>query len=339
MTDHERANQTMNHKEIDNCIQAYDHVLRLFQMSNDNYFKRTQILMIVIQSGLFVAFSRLILNYSSPGKSLSAISLALIPLIGLLSAYSWALLITRQRNALELCRCYLRGIEARLLELEVPLAYFTYEAMIFYRPSFKCKQKYVRFRDDQKHFPYHGSKVKIGLMNIEEYMAIFLIAFWFACFVTFLCHSAHAYSLTNDMFSKMSKYFDTFIVRVVYPLFLCELLYFLAVYVAVLLRPHLPKRKWWSKSWIITLSCFLILAVSLGLPLLLKISGQIYSLLWNLGTSFALSMVFLSAFLLCIVVSNIWRRFVLKRQNKSCPKIISFPHLSNKIQETLNHIC
>lgn len=327
MTDHERANQTVNHSEISNCIQAYEHVFRLFQMNNDNYFKRTQILMIVIQSGLFVAFSRLILSSGNAENSLSAISLGLIPLLGLLSAYSWALLITRQRNVLELCRCYLRGIESRLLELEVPLAYFKYEAMIFYRPSFKCKQKYVRFRDDQKDFPYYGSKVKIGLMKIEEYMAIFLSAFWFACFVTFLCYSANAYSLTTAILSKIRMDSDTFIVYVVY-LFLYELLYFLEVYVAVFLKAYWPQRKWLRRFIIASSGIYILFLIH---RILLLTSRQIHSLVWNLGTSFGLSIVFLSAFLLVVLVSNVWRRFVLKRQKKSCPKNMSFPHLSKKI--------
>ena len=45
---------------IEKCLAAYNHVSKILEINNDNYFKRTQILMIVAQAALFTAFSKVL---------------------------------------------------------------------------------------------------------------------------------------------------------------------------------------------------------------------------------------------------------------------------------------
>ena len=77
--------------EIESCLTVYGYVIRNFESGLDHYFKRTQILMIVIQSTLFLSFGKLvqsILLSNSEGNSKRILILLLIGLIAGLGALS-----------------------------------------------------------------------------------------------------------------------------------------------------------------------------------------------------------------------------------------------------------
>jgi hypothetical protein len=198
----------MNEKEKDakNYLDAYDHVLGMFKVNNDNYFKRTQILMLVIQSALFLALTKLLWDSSVKGSCIVHISQIVIALLGVLSACVWMMMIKRQGDLLEFYKCYLRGIESRLMnDFDIPLGCFTYESKIAYRSCKSDKsQRFAYFKMDKnpdqmvilkssleefseqccddnefrKIFPHKNQKVVFKLTLSEQYIARFLLFLW-----------------------------------------------------------------------------------------------------------------------------------------------------------------
>ena len=123
---------------------SHERMLEFFKLHNENYFKRVQALMAAAQVGLLIV----LMNYlpraswwslhpkaSSWGLFLDnmpgRLPIVCITLIGILLAYTWYRLATKQIQSLEFCRRYLRNLEARFQSLGVPLDYFSMEAMIF----------------------------------------------------------------------------------------------------------------------------------------------------------------------------------------------------------------
>jgi len=189
-------------------LDTYDRVFDIFQLNNDNYFKRTQILMFAIQAALFAGFIKLAwdtqIETIISSASLNIVKFILfvfIPLFGSISAFTWVELITKQWNVLELYRCYLRYIERNLLELQIPLACFRAESLVF-----KYKH-YIEFEGSKKDndpeiptiFPHNGRKVELSLMTIEERTAIFLFAFWMSCIVTLLTYTINVQWIKIDL--------------------------------------------------------------------------------------------------------------------------------------------
>jgi hypothetical protein len=192
-----KTQQTDPH--IQHYLQAYQQVWSVYQTNNDNYFKRTQILMFAIQVAVFAALVKLIGDIGNsnilPKSELELAALWIIPLTGFLAALAWATLITRQWNILELYRRYMRYLERVLLSKRVPLGPFTLEKAVFTE-----EQKCILFDSceainnsqvgsaggDQEYFPDYGyrGRMRIGMMRMEEYMAVFLMSFWFSCLVT-----------------------------------------------------------------------------------------------------------------------------------------------------------
>ena len=154
---------------IERYLAAYDHVLRILHINNDNYFKRTQILMIVAQSAVFIVFAKLLtLDTSKVLKVLEAcpflaqhwplflrMLLLIVSSLGIAAGFLWRGFANRQHDVIEFCRTYLRGIESPLMNLDVPLGYFTCEQRIFYRDRPEDKQLYVHFRKNRAKFAYY----------------------------------------------------------------------------------------------------------------------------------------------------------------------------------------
>ena len=141
---------------IDKCLAAYNHVLKILEINNDNYFKRTQILMIVAQSALFVAFAKVLAVKDSRIFDGFALlnqrgALLLITGFGAVFAGLWYLFIRRQCNVLNLCKGYLRGIENYLMRLGVPSAYWTYESKLSH-PRPRRIQPVIRFKIESDFF-------------------------------------------------------------------------------------------------------------------------------------------------------------------------------------------
>ncbi len=211
----ERASDTIRcaQKEVlqimtptEKCLAAYDHVLKILEINNDNYFKRTQILMIVAQSALFIGFVKILtvkkdtLNQSALiTKPLALIALFVIALLGSLSAVVWIHFIRRQSNVLNLCKSYLKCIENSLMQFHVPSGYWTYEGMMSHPESYGASELIMPFKIDTDLFPFplkthddkpfqsrryfqfpykEGKKFRIGLTGIEQGIAWFLFGLW-----------------------------------------------------------------------------------------------------------------------------------------------------------------
>ncbi|MBU0661699.1 hypothetical protein KKG22_06030 [Patescibacteria group bacterium] len=115
--------------ERNTILNAYCIQFDVWKVQNDNYFKRVQILMVVIQAALFTAALRFI-----PPKSESWCEIFIpmvIAVLGIFSAHHWTSLNEKQNQYMEFCRRTLRNLESRLVELGVPLRYFTLEAHVF----------------------------------------------------------------------------------------------------------------------------------------------------------------------------------------------------------------
>ena len=85
--------------------------------------------MVVIQVALLTAALRFV-----PVKSVSwyeVVILMGIAILGIFSAWHWSSLNEKQNQYMEFCRRTLRNLESRLVELGVPLRYFTLEAHVF----------------------------------------------------------------------------------------------------------------------------------------------------------------------------------------------------------------
>jgi len=114
-------------------INAYERAQEFYRLDNENYFKRTQILMVVIQSALFLS---LVTLYSVDDDILERAlwGILAVSILGCLASFAWALLTKRQHQRLELCRYYMRYIESKLKGCndDAPEGFCIYEKAVFY---------------------------------------------------------------------------------------------------------------------------------------------------------------------------------------------------------------
>lgn len=177
-------------EEAKNCLDAYDRVLAIFKLNNENYFKRTQILMVFMQSALFIAFSKLIWRFDDMNKIMLFMSMMSVSILGIMSAWIWYRLIIKQADYLEFCKSSLRNIECRLVNLGIPLEYFKGESQVFHYGLPHC------FRWSGERFPHSNRfregkgifshKVKGRLINIEKKIAFILCLIWIFLFLTII---------------------------------------------------------------------------------------------------------------------------------------------------------
>jgi len=121
-----------NHEgEVKNLMDSYGKILDVWKVHNDNYFKRIQIFMGLLQVGLFLAAFKLL--FPLPKSFTEALIPVFLGIMGILSASMWIGLNKKQNQYLEFCRRTLRNLESRLGSLGVPLEYFTSESLIFGR--------------------------------------------------------------------------------------------------------------------------------------------------------------------------------------------------------------
>lgn len=118
-------NNPQDHDEIANLKYSYDKALDIFRLHNDNYFKRTQIIMVAIQAGLFFVIIKLLTPIPVLPKEL--ILPMIVILIGGAIAWAWGVLMTRQMQYMDLLKKYLRNLEAEFKKLDVPADYFNVE--------------------------------------------------------------------------------------------------------------------------------------------------------------------------------------------------------------------
>ncbi len=179
---------------IETKLAIYDYVLKVFQLATDAYFKRTQLIMIVAQSILFIAFVKLFTAdtigfkgfplLGMDGCALQGIALLVVAILGAISAYIWIVFVSRQRNVLDICRTYLRNIEDSLTELGVvPLGYWKYESLVSHPENYaEAELQDIRSKNPSLfpcwHFPCGNYQKKIGLTGIEQGIAWFLFALW-----------------------------------------------------------------------------------------------------------------------------------------------------------------
>ncbi len=175
-------------KKKKDLLAAYDQVQKIFEQNNEHYFKRTQILMMVIQSALFLTFVKFL---GSDGTKIGisnapgGILLIVVSVLGILGSYAWMEMIKRQRQRLEFCRYYMRSIESKLGNLGMSLQYFTNERKVFH-----CR-KPVHLGKYWERFPYknsrHYEKIRGSVMDVEHGIACFLIILWSTILVATYC--------------------------------------------------------------------------------------------------------------------------------------------------------
>ena len=125
---HER--QSLNpENEAKNLMDSYSKIFDQWKLHNDNYFKRVQVVMGILQVGLFLAVLRHLSPF--PKSCAGAVLPIFLGILGILAALMWVKLNTKQAQYLEFCRRILRNLEARLMSLGVPLEYFTAESLVF----------------------------------------------------------------------------------------------------------------------------------------------------------------------------------------------------------------
>ncbi|WP_419657739.1 uncharacterized protein Dvar_68590 [Desulfosarcina variabilis str. Montpellier] len=115
--------------KTERILDAYKIQLDFWKVQNDNYFKRVQILMVVIQVTLLTAAFKFI--PVKTGSCYEVFALMGIAILGILSSWHWSSLNVKQNQYMEFCRRNLRNLESKLVDLGVPLRYFTLEAHVF----------------------------------------------------------------------------------------------------------------------------------------------------------------------------------------------------------------
>jgi hypothetical protein len=205
-----RTRRSSKEDKINHWLETYKILHNHFNLGQEFYFKRTQILMFAIQIGLATAFIKILIavfDKSQTSYSTCSISelhplhfaLLVISLSGIVFSFIWLTMIQRHWYVSEYCRCYLRYIEGRLMELDIPLAIFRVESAIFH------SQRHVFFGDKyeedknsffQKEFPYEGMKAKIGLMNLEKWVVWVINLIWTICFSIFSYQSLKSGDIT-----------------------------------------------------------------------------------------------------------------------------------------------
>jgi hypothetical protein len=170
-----------NQEEAKNCLDAYDRVMKSYEMNNDHYFKRTQILMIVIQSALFVALAKLASGAHSRYAAATdkvhlvwgAASIMVLSILGVLGALFWFLMIIRQHKRMEFGRTCLRHLEHRM-SCVVPLQYFQKEQDAFwYREPVNLlgtNEFSLKFMRDM------GSRGSV--IEVEKMISAVMLFFW-----------------------------------------------------------------------------------------------------------------------------------------------------------------
>jgi len=175
--------------KADLYLAAYDRVLEIFKVSNDNYFKRTQIVGLFIQSALFAASIKIAWDKDLELNCSKEWLLLAISVMGMLSAFYWFKSIIKQGDYLELCRLSMRDIECCLSQPEhdIPLEYFTKESKVFHdKTGVSFNHAGLQFPREKDHkergllFPH---KVKGGLIKLDKSVPLFLIALWGICFL------------------------------------------------------------------------------------------------------------------------------------------------------------
>jgi len=174
-----RERQPLNpENEPKNLMDSYSKTMDQWKLLNENYFKRVQVMMGILQAGLFLAaFRQLSLFPKSCADVFLRISLGIL---GILSAFMWVKLYTKQAQYLELCKTILRNLEARLISIGVPLEYFTAESVIFgpYRmnPPTLSGGKFEKVPNEKRNFlrlewskeTYPESKDRNGIQSIVK---------------------------------------------------------------------------------------------------------------------------------------------------------------------------
>ena len=167
-----------NDREVENWLAVYDQVQKFYRLNNENYFKRTQVLMVVIQSALFLSLTRL-LGADDIQPVMRWVLSGVICVLGMLASWAWLEMIERQHQRLEFCRYYMRSIESHL-EPDVKLQFCTKEKQVFH-----CKIP-VHLGQNGEQFPYEDMRLKPSVMGIEKGVAGFLLIFW-ECAALWVC--------------------------------------------------------------------------------------------------------------------------------------------------------
>ena len=182
-------------KEIGYLLDVYDRVFQFFYINNENYFKRTQILMFALQIGIATAFIKLLDNVFKSHKTETSIYIALVivSLLGIIFCFIWLTMIQRQRNVLQYSKMYLRFIEDQLMNLGVPLSIYRAESKILYFGNrvFFCNRSEMRNEIERetlcndysspKAFPDRNERLKVRLMGLEKWVVYIIRFVWVLC--------------------------------------------------------------------------------------------------------------------------------------------------------------
>ena len=187
-----KSNGSEKENEIKHWLDVYDQVFRFFQINNDNYFKRTQILMFAIQIGIATAFIKLldiVFRDSQNYSVLTLLNFALFipPLLGAVFAFIWIWLIKRQWIGLQFSRCYMKYIEGYFLKNNVPLAIFKLEGTVFNSQN-RVRYDYPSGYDIKPlYFPESPTKkYRLRFTRIEELVACIIMSFWISILFIFI---------------------------------------------------------------------------------------------------------------------------------------------------------
>jgi len=189
-------------------LDAYGKILDIWKVLNDNYFKRGQVAMGIVQVGLFLTVVKML--SPPPTTSHQAVLPIVIAVLGVLSGIMWIRLNEKQIQYIEFCRRTLRNIENKLGELQVPLEYFTLEALVF-GPHQECPPPYSASREvldlrkkkrSQLTFRWSGEKypetdpngkplhsiarVSGGMVSFETHLARGAVVLWVVIALTLI---------------------------------------------------------------------------------------------------------------------------------------------------------
>lgn len=207
---------------------SYSRLLEIWKVHNENYFKRVQVVMAVLQAGLFVAIIKFLSPF--PTSWSGFVFPAFISIVGIISACLWLNLNEKQTQYLEFCRRVLRNIESKLISEGIPTEYFTVESIVFGPYFDKCpntkgvmmstrninnkKRRIAEFTWSGERYPEYESerkelhevgRVRGGMVYFEKSLARGARLVWIGTIVVLLITCIFCFTGNKDSIPQKEK--------------------------------------------------------------------------------------------------------------------------------------
>lgn len=213
--------KTKGNMDKEDLKDSYARLLEIWKIHNENYFKRVQAVMAVLQVGLFVAIVKFLSPFPTSWSGL--VFPTFIGIVGIISACLWLNLNEKQTQYLEFCRRVIRNLESKLISEGVPSEYFTVESIVFGPYFDKCpntmgvtvltkntnnkKRRIAEFTWSGERYPEYESerkelheigRVRGGMVSFEKSLARGTRLVWIVTIIVLLITGIFSFTGNKD---------------------------------------------------------------------------------------------------------------------------------------------